>query len=206
MTTSQLPAEKWFLPHYWITIFQQVKCSVEKMIFSNLHKVPYGSVVALHRGQEGKGSSFLLCVHTFALVCACTHTHTHSLTLSLRQAETKKRDKRTTGERRDRHRDFEMLVGLLHPGLDLEGGVHGGRKRNKVVGRQLRKAEGMTLTGEGKLLQTQGGPRWMGEWDDGVIFVFLGGGARDLYRSSLNFLEKTEHLSLGAKGDSGTGV
>lgn len=101
-----------------------------------------------------------------------------------------------------------MLVGLLHPGLDLEGVVCGDRKRNKGVGRQLRQA-GVTLTGEGKLLQTQGGPRWMGEWDDEVIFGFFFGGVegtRDLYRSSLNFLEKTEHLSLGVKGDSGTGV
>lgn len=47
----------------------------------------YGSVVARHRGQEGKGSSFLPCVHTHA------HTLSHSLSQASRDQEDGQEDK-----------------------------------------------------------------------------------------------------------------
>ena len=52
----------------------------------------------------------------------------------------------------------------------------------------------------------QSRPRWMGEWNDGTIFFFLEGLTVKVISVLLvDELGGTEHLSLGAKGDSGTG-
>lgn len=84
----------------------------------------------------------------------------------------------------------------------LEEGCREGRGRGMSRGEAGRNA----MTGEGGLSQTEGGPRWMGEWDDGVIFFWWGGGTLKVISERLvDELEETEHLSLGAKGDSGMG-
>lgn len=57
---------------------------------------------------------------------------------------------------------------------------------------------------EDGLAQTQGGPRWVGDWDDGVL-MFSGGTLKVIPELFMDELEETKHRSLGAKVDSGTG-
>lgn len=130
-------------------------------------KVLYGSVVALHRDQEGKGTLSLSLVHA--------HTPTPQPQSSRDQEKGQKEN-----QRRDRYR--ERLMGPPHSGLAWEEGVHGGgkrrrrrrrRKKNEVAGRRLHEA-GRRLTRGGRTLVDAGQPGWVGEWNDGTI-VFFGG-------------------------------
>lgn len=57
----------------------------------------------------------------------------------------------------------------------MEGGGGGGGMKLRLREGGYMKQEEMQLTGgERGLLQTQGGPRWMGEWHDGAVFIWRG--------------------------------